>query len=428
MCAALPLVEFLGREDASPGPTPHAVPPNPMPTVRAVLCGLTLLTALSASSDAGQDAPTFPGRSWPTTTPQRAGVNAAVLDSIDAEIRAGAYGHVDRMLVIRRGQALYDKSYTWDYDRIYGDSARVKSPLNAHDLTSPYNYYNPWWHPTYRRGDLHSLQSVTKTITSVVIGTAVTRGDFPSIDRPVLSFFDTTRVKNIDARKRRMTVRHLLTMTGGFDWDENLPYVDPRNAAVSMEASYDWVEFTIDRPMAREPGAQFNYSSGETQLLAYIFRRATGHDIEEYAARHLFSPLGIERWHWKRTPAGLIDTEGGLYLEAHDLARIWYLFLRDGRWNGAPIVSPEWVRASVTPAVRTGNQPGASSYGLKWWLHRNPVDTSRFVWAGSGFGGQLPIAIPELDVVVVFNGWNILPGRPSLPLRRVLERLIRATH
>ena len=368
----------------------------------------------------------YPGRTWPSAEPRTVGINVAVLDSIDAEITAGRYGYVDRFLVIRNGRLVYDKSYRHNYDQIYGDSARTKSPLNAHDLTSSYNYYHPWWHPYYRRGDLHTLQSVSKTVTSVVIGTAVTRGDFRSIDVPVLSFFDTTKVKNIDDRKRRMTVRHLLTMTGGFDWNENLPYVDPRNAAVGMEASYDWVQFSIDRPMARDPGAQFNYSSGETQLLSHIFRTATGTDIEEYAAKHLFEPLGIERWFWKRTPAGLVDTEGGLYLAAPDLARIWYLFMKNGSWNGKQIVSADWVRQSISPAVRVGQAPNAPSYGLKWWLYPNPIDSTRFIWSGSGFGGQIPMAVPELDLVMVFNGWNILPGRPSLPRARVTERILRA--
>ena len=369
---------------------------------------------------------TYPGRSWPGAEPRAVGINVAVLDSIDAEITAGRYGYVDRFLVIRNGRLVYDKSYRYNYDQIYGDSARTKSPLNAHDLTSSYNYYHPWWHPYYRRGDLHTLQSVTKTVTSVVIGTAVTRGDFRSIDAPVLSFFDTTKVKNIDDRKRRMTVRHLLTMTGGFDWNENLPYVDPRNAAVGMEASYDWVQFTIDRPMARDPGAQFNYSSGETQLLSHIFRTATGTDIEEYAAKHLFEPLGIERWFWKRTPAGLVDTEGGLYLAAPDLARIWYLFMKNGSWNGKQVVSADWVRQSISPAVRVAPVPNAPSYGLKWWLYPSPLDSTRFILSGSGFGGQIPMAVPEFDLVMVFNGWNILPGRPSLPRARVTERILRA--
>jgi CubicO group peptidase (beta-lactamase class C family) len=369
----------------------------------------------------------FPDRSWPTGTPASVGIGVAVLDSIASEIAAGAYGPVDRMVVIRHGRLVYDGSWAWDYDSIYGDSARTTNALNPHDLNSPYNYFNPWWHPTWRRGDLHTLQSVTKTVTSVIIGVAITRGEFPSIDTPVLQFFDTTKVKNIDARKRRVTIRHLLTMTGGFDWNENLPYIDPANTGVAMEASYDWVQYMIDRPMAREPGTLFNYSSGETELLAHIFFRATGIDIEEYGAKRLFGPLGIERWFWKRTPAGVADTEGGLYLEAKDLARIWHLWLHDGKWNGTQLVSREWVRQSVSPAVRAGNRPGAQSYGFKWWLMPNPTDPSRFIWAGSGFGGQSPMAVPELDLIVVFNGWSILPGMKSLPRSQVMERIIRGT-
>ena len=393
-------------------------------TIRNAFLGTLVALAGFPGFAAGQRRPAQSG--WPLTTPAAARINGRVLDSLDTEIARGDYGNVDRMLVIRGSRIAFDKRYRHDYDSIYADSAKTPNPLNAADPTGPYNYFNPWWHPYYRRGDLHTLQSVTKTVTSVIIGTAVLRGDFPSIDTPVLSFFDTTKVANIDDRKRRMTVRHLLTMTGGFDWNENLPYIDPRNNGSAMEASRDWVEYTINLPMAREPGSQFNYSSGETELLAHIFRRATGHDIEEYAAQHLFAPLGIDHWYWKRIPTGLIDTEGGLYLEARDLAKIWQLFLGNGEWKGTRIVSAEWVKTSVTPAVRAANRVGAPFYGLKWWLHQNPADTTKLVWAGSGFGGQLPLAFPERDLVVVFNGWNILPGGKSLPLRRTMERLVKA--
>jgi CubicO group peptidase (beta-lactamase class C family) len=366
-------------------------------------------------------------QSWPTATPASVGINAAVLDSIDGEIRSGSYNYVDRMVVIRNGRLVYDKHYSWNYDSIYADSAKTRNPLNAHDPTGSYNYFNPWWHPTWRRGDLHSLQSVTKTVTSVIIGVARTRGDFPSIDTPVLSFFDTTQVKNIDDRKRRMTVRHLLTMSGGIDWNESLPYIDPGNTAVAMEASFDWVEYTINRPMAVEPGSRFLYSSGETELLAHVFRKATGMDIEEYGAKYLFAPLGITRWYWKRIPTGLIDTEGGLYLEATDLARIWNLWLQNGKAGGKQIISPEWIAESVKPALRVAPAAGAPSYGFKWWLYQNPTDTTKFVWGGSGFGGQVPMAIPEKNMVVVFYGWNILPGKPGLPRNRLLDRILRAT-
>jgi CubicO group peptidase (beta-lactamase class C family) len=257
----------------------------------------------------------------------------------------------------------------------------------------------------------------------MVIGAAMNRGDFPSIDTPVLSFFDADTVANVDERKRRMTIRHLLTMTSGLDWDEARPYSDPENTANGLEGGYDWVKFTIDRPMMEEPGARFNYSSGASQLLAHVFHRATGSDVEEYAARHLFGPLRIDDWYWKRTPKGIVDTEGGLYLTSEDLAKLWYLFLRDGEWDGLRIVSPEWVRESVTPAVAVN---AGTHYGLKWWLYPNPTDPSRLVWAGSGFGGQFPLAVPEDDLIVVFNQWNILDGQARLPFRATLGRILRA--
>lgn len=389
---------------------------------RSALVILALLgTGRAATAQAA-----WPGREWPTTSPAAAGLNVAVLDSIDQEIRDGRYGLVDRVLIIRGGRIAWDQRYRHDYDSIYGDSARHGVTLRSHDRSGAYNYFDDWWHPHYRRGDLHTLQSVTKTVTSVVIGTAVARGDFPSLDTPVLSFFDTSTVANIDDRKRRMTVRHLLTMTAGLEWHEDRPYGDTTNTAFQLEASYDWVDFTIDQPMSEEPGTRFNYNSGASELLAHVFYRATGLDVEEYAAVHLFGPLGIREWYWKRTPAGVPDTEGGLYLAADDLARIWYLFLREGSWNGRQVVTREWVRQSVAPAVRVGTRSPATHYGLKWWLYPNPVDSTRVMWAGSGFGGQFPIVVPEEDLVVVFNAWNILPGRPSFPMRPTMERILRS--
>jgi CubicO group peptidase (beta-lactamase class C family) len=365
----------------------------------------------------------WPTQGWSSATPQSVGLDPKVLAEIDADIAGGKYGYIDSMLVIRHGKLVYDRSYKHDYDRIYAKQAKEPGPLNAHDPSGPYNYFNSWWHPFYRRGELHSLQSVTKTVTSIAIGAATARGEFPSIDTPILKFFDESKVANIDERKRRVTIRHLLTMTGGFDWNETLPYHDPRNSASRMEASPDWVQFTIDRPMAREPGIEFNYSSGESELLALIFRVATGKDVEEYAAGNLFAPLGITEYYWKRIPSGLADTEGGLYLKSHDLAKIAYLFLRNGVWEGKQIVTPDWVKASVTPAVNVGRN--GVKYGYKWWLYPYGEGNSKLAWAGSGFGGQMPIIVPDQDLVIVFTGWNILDGK-RLSHREALDRVLGA--
>lgn len=380
---------------------------------------LLLLAVFSAHSQN-----TWPIPDWTKTSPEKLNMNADSLAALDRDFAAGKYGHVDGMLIIRHGQVAYEASYSHHYAEIYQHEVYKKSGLNATDPTGPYNYFSSWWHPFYHGSKLHTLQSVTKTVTSMIIGVAVTRKEFPMLDTPVLSFFDTSTVKNIDDRKRRMTIRHLLTMTAGFDWHENLPYSDPSNSCTNMEASFDWVKFTIDHPMSDEPGKVFNYNSGASELLAHIFRLATGQDIEQYAVKHLFEPLGIKNHFWKRTPYGLIDTEGGLYLEKSDLAKLFYLFLKNGKWGTQQIVSADWVNQSVSPYIKLG---GNVSYGYKWWLRAYGDKPSGITWGGSGFGGQFPIIIPEYDLVLVFNAWDIFPTaqsrnyNPNTLIQRVLN-------
>src|SRR5687767_5452957 len=383
-----------------------------------VLLSLSALVFISVSVGGQQ----WPLKEWPVVTPASQSMNADSLKAFDDDIAGGKYGYIDGMVVTRHGKLVYQKNYKHDYERIYGDDAKNKSGLNQLDPGGPYNYYNNWWHPFYHGSELHSLQSVTKTITSVIIGVATARKEFPDLSTAVLSFFDTTQVKNIDDRKRRMTIRHLLTMTSGLDWNENLPYNDPKNDCTVMESSFDWVQYVIDKPMAAEPGLSFNYNSGASQLLSYIFRRATGKDIEVYAVQYLFSPLGIHEFFWKRIPTGLADTEGGLYLRATDLAKLYLLFLRNGNWNEKQLITPEWIKASVSPAINV--QPGVD-YGYKWWLYSYGSNNANYAWTGSGFGGQLPIIIPEHGIVAVFTGWNI-KGRTSLRVTEAITRLINA--
>ena len=341
---------------------------------------LLLASTLGAVAPAAAQEP-WPTRDWTSASPAEVGLDTKVLAAFDADLAAGKYGLVDSMLVIRHGRVVYERSYRHDYDAIDGEQAKKPSGLNALDPGGPYNDFNPWWHPYYRRGDLHTMQSVSKTVTSVVIGVATARHEFPPLDTPVLSFFDAGQGKNVDARKQRMTLRHLLTMTAGLEWHEDLPYDDPKNSCGLMEASFDWVRFAVDQPMSDEPGARFNYNSGATQILAHVFRKATGHDIEEYAARHLFAPLGIERWFWKRSPTGLADTEGGLYLRPRDLRRSvpvpegWPLGRPGGRRArlGEGLGRPEHhrsgrgpVRVHVVARPPLGRQVGVRRVRIRW--------------------------------------------------------------
>ena len=178
--------------------------------------------------------------------------------------------------------------------------------------------------------------------------------------------------------------------------------------------------------MAENPGEAYQYNSGATLILGQLFRKATGIDLEEYAVKHLFAPLGIDKYFWKRTPSGLVDTQEGLYVAPRDIAKIAYLFLKRGQWDGEQIVSEEWVRASIEPSLSVTDDHSIQ-YGYKWWLyHYEYHGEDRVPFAGVGFGGQLPIVLPELDIVLVFTEWNIHANRPSLGTQDAIERVLEA--
>jgi hypothetical protein len=365
----------------------------------------------------------WPPKTWPSAMPRDVGLDFAALAEMDANIVKGEYTYVDSFTVIRHGKIAFDRSYPRDYEKIYGEMAKKQSPIIVHDRTGPFNPFNSWWHPYYRRGDLHTLQSITKALVSVIIGVAVTRGEFPDLDTPVMKFFDPKKVANLDDRKRRMTIRHLLTMTSGVEWRfSSTPISDGgTDTDTPFEASYDWVKFAIDRPMAEEPGKIFNYASGNVQILVHISNAAVGTDIEEYAAKHLFAPLGIENFYWKRTPAGVVDASGGLYLRPHDLAKIGHLYLRRGVLDGKRIVAADWVKDSVTGHVDTPKIFKDSRWGYLWGTMPYGEKGQYTVFGTGGFGGQGMIVFPDLDAVVVYTSWNVLDDQEKLSPPKIID-------
>ncbi|MFN8580489.1 MAG: serine hydrolase [Gemmatimonadaceae bacterium] len=373
---------------------------------------IAVAVLLSALACQARPRERWPMTEWTHARAAQVGLDSSALAALDKDLADGKYGFVDGMFVTRRGEVVLDRSYPHDYRAAYG--SRVKTP-------GEYNYYDSDWHPFYKGSRLHTLQSVTKTVTSLIYGVAMQRGDLTSIDTTVLSFFDTTKVRNIDDRKRRMTVRNLLTMTAGFDWDESkTEYTDPRNNCAAMEQSQDWVQYVIDRPMASEPGTTWVYNSGATELLAHIFKQRTGQDLASYAEKYLFAPLGVGVYYWKRTPLGLPDTEGGLYLTPEDLAKLGLLMLRGGRWGTSQVVAASWVTQSIKPAIAAGER---AKYGLKWWLFPYGTEHDQLAWVGNGYGGQRLIVLPREEIVAVFTGWNI-DEHPPLPIPEMIDRLV----
>jgi Beta-lactamase len=380
---------------------------------------VSLLALIMASASAHGASPSepWPTDGWAQATLERLGIESGAVAGLNADAESGKYPLVDSLFVARCGRVGFDRRYTHDYGKVFYKEPHEKGPLNAH-LTGPYNYFDPTWHPYYRGTQAHSMQSVSKTVTSVTIGAAMQRGDFKAgLDTPVMKYFDRAKVANVDDRKLRMTLRDVLTMTTGLDWNEDLPYDDPNNACSVMEAGDDWVNFVIDRPMLHEPGKVFAYSSGATMLLGHIFKKETGQDIDAYARAHLFAPLGIRDFYWKHAPKGEVDTEGGLYLRTEDLAKIGYLYLHHGKWAGRQIAPESWVADSVTPHVTVDK---TEQYGYQWWLL--PYGNRKLAYAGRGIGGQTLLVYPEEQLIVVTTAWHILTE--SWLERDITDRLL----
>jgi CubicO group peptidase (beta-lactamase class C family) len=388
----------------------------------AVAAALATLVACSPSPNSTPATGVAPGLEWPTrgwasSTPEQEGMDAAALTALDAEFASGTRGQITSMLVIRHGKVVFDKAYTHDFDKLFEGRDPVRGP---------YNYYDPEWHPFYKHGKLHTMQSVSKSVTSALVGIAIGRGELPPVETKVMPLLEGFRLPDTDARRSAMTLEHVLTMTTGIKWDEStVTYTDPANSCANMEKSEDWIQFVLDQPMSDAPGATFVYNSGATELLSQLIKKGTGKHAHEYAAEHLFAPLGITDTYWKTTPTGLADTEGGLYLTARDLAKIGYLYLHDGVWEGRRLLPEGWVTASTSPKVDT--RPGVErsrKYGYQWWVL--PYGTAgKHAYAALGYGGQRLIVVPEHDLIAVFTGWNIYES-PELAPYDALDRVLAA--
>jgi CubicO group peptidase (beta-lactamase class C family) len=269
------------------------------------------------------------------------------------------------------------------------------------------------------------MQSVGKSLTSALIGIALQRRELANVDIRIMPFFAEIASGDRDPRWNEMTLRDLLTMTSGIEWDEStVTYTNPKNTCAAMERSDDWIRFVLDQPMRESPGERFEYNSGVTMMLAHILVQATGRPLADYAEEHLFKPLGIDQYFWKVTPTGLHDAEGGLYLEPADLARFGVLYANDGVIDGVRILPVNWVRQSMEPATLVPDWDGR--YGYQWWLLPYAGGKQSWAYSADGYGGQLLLIVPEYDLMAVFTGWNIYE-QPSLDsefaLRRVLQSL-----
>ncbi|MEO0558564.1 MAG: serine hydrolase [Bacteroidota bacterium] len=359
---------------------------------------LASVVAVASSTLAwGQAAISWPGETWEVSTPEAEGIHPDTVAAIVADMESGAYGYIDAFMLIRHGRVVADYRFEQDYETLAAQ----------YDTTNyPYNYDHPDWHPYLKDTDLHSLQSVTKSVLSAALGIAIDDGHIEDVHVPAMSFFEAYRPFETDARKEAMTLEDLLTMRSGLLWQDTGGYDSDEHDTIKLEASDAWIQFVLDKPSDSQPGTRWQYNDGASVLIGKILREATGQRADDWARDRLFQPLGIDAIYWKITPDGEADTEGGLYLRTEDLARIGYLFLRGGEWNGTQVISREWVEASTAPVVPHIRGPQSIGYGYQWWVPRHENGHAR-IFAANGYGGQFLLVSPEHDIVAVFNGWTI---------------------
>ncbi|MCF0073002.1 beta-lactamase family protein [Dyadobacter sp. CY261] len=252
------------------------------------------------------------------------------------------------------------------------------------------------------RDRIHSVQSVTKSVNSLLLGMARDRALIQNLDAPLKSYFpeyaDSIRSKAVSP-----SLRHALTMSAALDWTEDIPYSDPKNDAVRMNNSSDLYQYVLSKgPDPKDkPGERFEYNSGLSILLGGVLKNAVGKPADVFARETLFKELGIKQFAWTNM-GGKVHTGGGLFLRPRDLLKIGQMVLDSGKWDGSQVVSQSWIKESTAFILPVGKSGGDFGYGYQWWrgVMRVKGATLPVIYA-SGYGGQMLYIIPDLDLVAL---------------------------
>jgi CubicO group peptidase (beta-lactamase class C family) len=327
----------------------------------------------------------WPTAGWRTAAPNQQGMDPKVLGDLDRQVPE-QYPQVRSLLVVRHGYLVYER-YWQGFDAADG----------------------------------HEIHSVTKGITSALVGIALRDHVLRSLDQTVGELLATHLPRHADPRLRAVTLRQLLTMTGGLPGDDPSTGGDER-LSVRLFRSHDWLGHILGRPLAAKPGTTFAYSNASSHLLSAIIADTTGQPTLAFARAELLGPLGIDSDDafqpraerltatpaqqqayqqaaiaWPRDPQGYHFGFGEAKLPARDLAKLGYLYLNGGRWDNAQLLPADYVRASTQPH----SQPfGPVGYGYQWWTDTVALHDSFYA---SGFGGQRVQVVPDLDLVVVIT-------------------------
>ena len=355
---------------------------------------------------------------WRTAKAESAGIDAQRLSALTESVRAWPELGVHAILIERSGRLIYEE-YFDGFDERWG---------------------TPLGHVSMAQGSLHDLRSLSKSVVSALAGIALDQGAIKSLDQPVVEWFPEYPELNT-ADRRRVTLRHVLAMTSGLEWNEDMPYTDPRNDEIRMTRDSQPLRYALSRSFAHEPGAEFRYNGGLTQVMAAVIRRAVKMPIQDYARTQLWEPLGVDTVEWLGDLAGMPNAASGLRLRGRDLAKFGSLYLHRGRWNGRQVIPADWVDLSTrrhfrfaraTARDRSLTPPdadGAFGYAYFWWYSCYPTPRGMVeARTAVGNGQQRIFVLPGLDMVVtIFAGrYNDFTTGNTLGTRVLREHVIPA--
>jgi CubicO group peptidase (beta-lactamase class C family) len=316
---------------------------------------------------------------WTIATPESVGLDTARLCAIAARLKE-TEADVHAVVVVRHGKLVFEQ-YFAGYDEPWGHGGGPRD----FDATAT-----------------HDMRSASKSVISLLVGIAIDRKLIASVDAPVVKFFpEYAAVKS--PGWDQVTLRHLLTMSSGMQWDENRDWKDPGNDEPHLGNEADPARYILSKPIAKPPDTVWTYNGGGTDLLGNIIERVSGKPLEAFARETLFEPLGISDWEWMKYGNGKVASAVGLRVRPRDAAKIGQLMLDRGAWGGRQIVSPEWIEQSVRPRFQAiGYFSGLFFYGQQWWLGRSIAQQKEVKWiAAMGSGGQRIFIVPDRDLVVM---------------------------
>ena len=323
------------------------------------------------------------------------GLDPAIIGKIDTAIRNGTYPNIHSLLIVRNNKLVYE-NYWPGKDQNWGDDLGMR---------------------TLDKDGLHDIRSISKSIVSACIGIAIQQGTIKNIDQKVFDFFP--EYKKLDTGLiSSLTIKHLLTMSSGLVWNEEVPYDNPENSEIRMIRSSNPVEYVLSQPLEFQPGVIWKYNGGTTQLLAAIIEKATGKRIDEFAKENLFQPLVIEKFEWRNYPnKNLPAAVSGLRLRSRVILKFGLLYYNNGMWNDKQIISKEWINESFQSHV---SRPGGGSYGYQFWLWQDTIKNKLTpIVSCIGNGDQRIFFDKTNNLLVVinagnYNKWDIEKGSYAL--------------